>query len=325
MPYRAEEVDGMSEREQKSKQDLGQRLATYQGLAHSPVWAMSLLTVSFLVFFCGFGPWVPEGIDRALQVLGFVGFAASIFLVVSLRASRKVELHQRGIVLCRGRQQKSISWEQIREIYGSPIYRRHLPWSNPAEPIRWSYRLVCRDGKRVRLAHFEGLRGLGHRIETELTKRLMPLVKDSFQAGYVIRFGRKLGVSDQGIHLGITCIPWHQIADVAVDEIDYVRIAKADNRVTWIRVPSWQVSNLQLLAKLLDSIRENMANVLDEGRLKHDEFGVIVNSDLRVDPGHDVNDLLAQGYDLEEIREVMDGERTVEELYPRHHRPRYPR
>lgn len=323
----------MSERKKNITRELGQRIATYHGRrrARGVVWFLLALGVSIFLLGSvdGFPGTLnfPATLNRFFQVLGFCSFASGLIFLVRWRVPYKVQLHQQGCAICHGRRKQTVLWDELREMYQSPTYFRYrIPWtSTNLPPVRWSYRLVCEDGRVIRLAHLEGIRGLAHRIEHELTQRLYPAANDSLQTGFIVRFGRKLGLSDQGLYLGATCIPWHQIVDVSVDEYGYVHIARAHEHISSVQVPASQVSNLQLFSRLLESVRDDITNVTKQSGMQVDEFGVMVDTELRTDSGHDVNDLLDQGYDLEEIREVLDGERTVDELYPRHGRPRYPR
>jgi len=314
----------MSERKKNRARELGQRIATYQRRRRSQGVVWLLLALGFSIFLLGSGDWFPATFNRVFQVLGFCGFACGLIFLVRWRVPYKVQLHQQGFVICHGHRKQTVMWDELREMYQSPTYSRYrIPWTSAnLPPVRWSYRFVCDDGRVIRLSHLEGIRGLAHRIEHVLTQRLYPSANDSLQTGFIVRFGRKLGLSEQGLYLGATCIPWHQIVDVSVDEYGFVHIARTHNHISSFQVPASQVSNLQLFSQLLESVRDDIRNATNQHGMQVDEFGVMVDTELRTDSSHDVNDLLDQGYDLEEIREVFDGERTVDELYPR---PRYPR
>ncbi len=55
--------------------------------------------------------------------------------------------------------------------------------------------------------------------------------------------------------MGFKCLSWHDVADITVDEADYVRVARAGHAVRWVRIPVSQVANSHVLAELLDIIR----------------------------------------------------------------------
>ena len=155
----------------------------------------------------------------------------------------------------------------------------------------------------------------------------MPRVVQSFESGYVVRFGRRIAVSDEGVHLGFKYVSWHEVADITVDEADYVRVARAGQAVRWIRIPVSQVANAHVLAELLDLIRDKKARAFESDEPLADDADPYKIAERRFDVGHDVGDLVSQGYDVEDIREVISGECTLEELIARgpRRRPRHPR
>jgi hypothetical protein len=238
-----------------------------------------------------------------------------------------VDLYQKGLHWTHGRRQAVVLWDEIRELYQTPVYRRLSLLSRDSAPHDWSYRLVCRDGRKLHLGRYDGIRGLGRRMQRETSRRMMPLVVDSFQAGYIVRFGRRLAVSDEGVHLGIKCLSWHAIADITVDEADFVRVARAGHAVRWVRIPVSQVANAHVLAELLDMIRDSTARVFNLDRVDGADGGSYRLAETRFDLTHELGDLVAQGFDVEDIREVISGECTIEELIARgpRKRPRHPR
>ena len=317
----------MSDRQTNTEIRLGQRIASYHPIDPSPLATLILGGVSLVIFMLGVSGWLSDWPSRWLLVGGLAGLVFTILSLFRRHVVRRIDLHQQGILWRKGGRRAVVLWDEICELYQIPVYRRLPPATRNSSPTAWSYRVVCRDGRRLHLAGYEGLRGLGRHMQRETLQRIMPKVIESFQAGYIVRFGRRVAVSDEGLHLGFKCLSWHAIADIIVDEDDAIRVARAGHGVRWVRIPVSQVANVHILARLLDMIRDMTARMFDRDGPLLDDSGPYLQSETRFDFGHELSDLVSQGYDLEDIREVMDGRYTIEELIARgpRKRPRYPR
>ena len=316
----------MSDRRTNFEILLGRRIASYHPVDPSPVTLLAVAAVSIFALIVGLAGWMADWPSRWLLVGGLAGCVFSALTLIRRRTIRRVDLYQKGIHWTKGRRSIAVLWDDVRELYQIPIYPPLAFLSRDSAPCGWSYRLVCRDGRKLHLAGYDGIHGLGRRMQRETSRRIMPLVLESFQAGYVVRFGRRVAVSDEGVHLGFKCLPWHDVADITVDEADYVRVARTGHTVRWVRIPVSQVANAHVLAELLDIIRDTTARAFDR-RLDEEQSDTYPLLERRFDLGHDLGDLAAQGYDVEDIREVINGESTIEELMARgpSRRPRHPR
>ena len=317
----------MSDRRTNSEILLGRRIASYHPVDPSPAMLLALGGVSICSLLLGITGWLSDWPSRWLLVAGLVGLLFSAMALRRRRTERRIDLYQRGICLTKGRRHAIVLWDDVRELYQIPIYRPLAFLSRDSAPCGWSYRLFCRDGRKLHLSGYDGIHGLGRRMQRETSRRMMPLAIDSFQAGYVVRFGRRVAISDEGVHLGFKCHSWHEVADITVDEADYVRVARAGHAVRWVRIPVSQVANAHVLAKLLDMIRDTTARSFELNRTLEEETESYPMPERRFDLGHDLGELASQGYDVEDIREVISGESTIEELMARgpRRRPRHPR
>ncbi|MDG2382675.1 MAG: hypothetical protein P8N76_13480 [Pirellulaceae bacterium] len=323
----------MSDRLDKSNLEFGQRIATYHGIRRTRLGPLMAAIVSAFAWVAGLSGQFSNPLSRLLLVVGFCSSALALVLLQRNRIPRKVDLHQQGLLITTGGHSNFFVWNQMRELYQAPVYGWHwLPFSKltSAEPTHWTYRIVSRNGHRLRLDRYEGIRGLGRRIEDELSKRLLPLIKDSYDAGYMVRFGRRLVISSEGIQIGVRHLSWHQVADISIDEKNYVKIAELNRNIGWIRIPVGQVANLKVLVTLIDTICRSQTNGHRKRAPQFDEFGVEINPKPRIDGDQNLGNLIDAGYHGDETRESQDESSVHEEQLDHHkssnnHRPKYPR
>ena len=303
----------MSDRLDKSNLEFGQRIATYHGISRPWLSLVTAAILSAIAWIAGLSGQFNSPLSRLLLVAAFCSTALVLVLLQRSRVARKVDLHQKGLLITDGSQSNFFAWNQMRELYQPPVYswgsyvRGWLPFSKlePAEPISWTYRIVCRNGQIIRLHHYEGIRGLGRRIEDELFKRLMPLIKDSYDAGYMVRFGRRLVMGSEGIQSGARYLGWNQVADISIDEKSEVKIAELNQNVSWIRIPIRQVANLKILITLLDTIPRSVKKEPRHQAPQFDEFGVMIDTEPQFDSNHNLGNLIDAGSQGEETLSLI--------------------
>ncbi|MCA9197516.1 MAG: hypothetical protein KDA87_08265 [Planctomycetales bacterium] len=239
---------------------------------------------------------------------------------------QSVTLYQDGICL-EGWQPVCIPWDQLKEVYQVPVHSTNL--FRMEEVLNWMYVLVHHEGHRIRLLGFDGIRGLGYRLQDELSNRYLEGMKTSFEAGRLLRFGKKLAISNEGLHVGMRIFGWHEVNDILIDESEDIRISYEDTRARTIRIAVGSVANLHLFIGILDWIQEHQPKSREHSdRFWEDSraFGLIDEDDTLA-TARDPKDLLVQGFEWDEIDDVMRGDCTIEELLARgpRQRPRRPR
>ncbi len=235
-----------------------------------------------------------------------------------------IDLYQRGLIWIRGRRRQTVYWSDIREVYRvrGGAGRR---WGSKR---RWHCRLVRHRGRTLRLDRIEGLGSLSTRIQSQVTRCQLPSARETLRAGHPIRFGSRLTLSREGLQVDRQFLPWHAVREIALDEGRGLRIRSSSDRPHVIHLSASEVPNLELLGSLLEEIRKQITSSRSsDNRAVELEADTLVPSEGERDPGSDPSDLLLAGYDWEDIRTVLQGECSLDELLSRgpRRRPRHPR
>lgn len=308
----------MSDEDARIRLPLGKRIASHHARPVSSFtylgWLALTLALAAIVF-------RSFGLDGALIAACLTlswALAASIY-----RRKRCVDLHQNGIELRHGGQHRWLLWNQLHEIYQTPLHDALSLRSRDRAPKKWMYRLVSRDGRSIRLHDLESLRELGTRIQEQFKRRHLPVALDAFRAGYNVRFGKHLSVSQEGIYFGSRLIAWEQIREITIDEAHEIQVLRVGDRNPKLRLSSSVVPNLLVLDGILRATQETSSSGeydLDQPSFLNEDMGSTL---LERDP----SELLNQGYDWEEINQVRSGQLSIDELLTRGpgYRPRRPR
>lgn len=228
---------------------LGKRLASYHGVAPSPLKIVIFSSLALLVWLQLASPWLN---DVWLGLLGLIGLAFLFGGCVWLYQPRRIELHQHGLEYVMWGRPRRLYWNQLSEIYQQRLYRASMARDDSQD---WLFLLVCRDGSRMRLHHLEGMRDLGRRIEQQFSTRHLPMVISAFCTGYTIRFGRRLAINTDGLHDRRRFVAWHEISEIALGINDELRITCFNDEHPVIRIPCRQIANLRILDGLLEAMR----------------------------------------------------------------------
>ncbi len=238
----------MSAHRTKRPVPLGKRVATYRSLPPTPLTLGAWFGVSlWVVLQTGYLIWGVRSLWSATVLM--LPMAVGVAWV--LRVPRRVDLYQNGLDYRVGRRHRYLFWNQIYEVYQTPLYALHRSCDAPQFPDAWMYRLVRRDGSTLRLYRLESIRTLGQRIQDQVTRRHLPLALDAFHAGYSIRFGRHLAVSLDGLRIGRHRLTWHGIAEISIDETRELRVTLRDQPDTSYQLAIRRVPNLALLDGIL--------------------------------------------------------------------------
>jgi hypothetical protein len=245
----------------------------------------------------------------------------------------RLDLYQGGLALRSRWHSRWIAWSELTEVYQIPLqvgwHRRSVPRGEADSRVVWRFRLVDRHRRTVSLFGWQDLQRVGERIQQEVTRRAWPRIEQDYRRGQRIRFGRRLAVSREGVHLGVDLLNWRCIAQAKVDPVDGLHIVPIHVcRPAW-HVPAHRIANLPLLSSLLEFARptasppQDGSERLPEAINDRDEAAHLSGTVADTD----VSQLLLEGFDWEDIGALLRGECSVEELQARGpvRRPRYPR
>jgi hypothetical protein len=239
---------------------------------------------------------------------------------------RRLDLYQHGIDYCVAGRHRHVLWHQIAEIYQLPLQLPHGQERSHTGSSSWMYRLVCRDGRVLRLYNLEGIRSLALRIQKQVARRQVPLALDAFRTGYAVRFGRWLAVSLDGIHVGRRFVPWHDISEITLDESRDFEVMRLGNGAPALRIPTARVANLFVLDEVLQAAR-GQSQVADEELdiaqlrdvFREDARSIIAGESDGPDP------LVSEGWSSSPGDEGTDDARWPDLMRALSHRPRQPR
>ena len=238
-----------------------------------------------------------------------------------------VHLHQHGFFVERRRHVYSFLWPEISEIYLLPLRKQK---KGRRGKQRWKLKICTIDGQKLKLQGFEGIESLGRRVHQMMVKRLLARFTAAYQRGSWVQFGRKVSLSNLGIHLGVKTICWSDISDISVDPVDGVRVYCGPHAKLTTHLPVSSVANLDLFSQLLDWIE---ANHQERHEQEYETEGELLDrraigvSDQFSGSEYDVNDLIRNGFEWEEINDVISGQCSIEDLLDRgpRRRHRYPK
>lgn len=259
------------------------------------------------------------------ETIALIGSAASTTVAFLYlfgfyqRQGQAVHLYQHGMIFTRRRKTQVILWPEIGEIYDISI-------GKPNSQDRL-LKLQLIDGQRIRLKGFEGIRSLSRRINNVLAARLSDRIREVVSSGSWVRFGSKLAISSHGLQVGLKVLSWNEINQIEFDPDRGIQVRLNTGNAWSLRVPKSQIANMQLLESLLDWIRVT-PSLSDELEYQvEDERASAVSEQFETTIDADPNDLLREGYEWDEIEDVMQGECTMDDLLSRgpRKRPRNPK
>jgi hypothetical protein len=174
-----------------------------------------------------------------------------LFALAYYHKHRRVDVYMNGFVFTGWRRSLTFPWDDVREVYISPVYRRSRGYS---QIVNWTYSVHGQDGKNVKISGLEGMDDLGQIIQIEVGRRLLPQAMAAYQAGNDVRFGPKLSLSQKGVRVGKKLLLWPDVADVNLNRDYTVMIRQKGKRMLWKRMSSGKVANPMVLKALLDRI-----------------------------------------------------------------------
>ncbi len=172
--------------------------------------------------------------------------------------SRQVDVYAEGFVFTDWFRSLAFRWDDVTEVYASPIYRNTTRGYRSNRIASWLYVVHRNDGKKVRITGMTSVKALGKTIQSEVSRRLLPQVVDAYQAGDDVRFGPRLGLSQQGVRVGAKSLPWSQVARMKLDQDNVVTILQKGKRMPWKRISSAKVANPLMLETMLNKIANSL-------------------------------------------------------------------
>ena len=184
--------------------------------------------------------------------------AVILFVLYYHHKHRQVDVYADGFVFTDWLKSLAFRWDDVTEVYASPVYRNTARGYRSDRIASWIYVVHRNDGKKVRITGLEGVGGLGKIIQSEVSKRMLPQVVDAYQAGSDVRFGPQLSLSQQGICVGGKLLPWANVGRVKLDQYNAVIILQKGKRMPWKRISSDKVANSLLLETTLNKIANSL-------------------------------------------------------------------
>lgn len=307
--------------------DLGTLKADYE---NNPAHAGDLL--GFIILF------IPAGVivlvmglmqDRARNSLPIIGgglllLALGVKLYFDFRGRLTVSaaVYEDGFAFTDRRNRRILCrWNDVTEVYETVIYRsRRL-----THPRWWQYTVHRNGGEPIRLDNaIMGIKNLGAAIQNEVDKRLLPQAIEAYKTGQTMMFGPRIGLNRQGIVFSGKLLTWEQVVEIKFGQLGSLQIKLKDQRGTWKIIPHPKIANFPTLRAMIHRAVElnqpATSPIIHDPRQKLPAAtrpaGVEPGSigDLSTRLNYDVRELMMEGYRLDEIYGVLQGEYSLQEL-----------
>ena len=186
-----------------------------------------------------------------------MGFAlvALVGLISSWRSrGLRVSLYDLGLVYQRGRQEKTLLWDQILQIHTTAVRYglSSLVWG-----AQTTLELHTDDNRLVRLNHaLTDLSSLAETIKRNVYPNLLDEYRRDLNQGNAINFGPLL-LTLKGIQQGQRFIPWQDINQITLGRGSLLITPHEHDQGTKIRIPANQVPNVDLCVQLIEHLKIN--------------------------------------------------------------------
>jgi uncharacterized protein DUF6585 len=176
--------------------------------------------------------------------------------ILSLRRLRVSVLPDR-MEYIQGRKITVFLWHEIEAVY---LIQKDINMAYDRAPFYVIEYEVHRIGDEKVSLHYRLTRGtnLGHTIEREVTKHLLPRLIKRFHEGESVGFG-KIVINQQGLRLGTKTFPWREVQEVGYK----IEIGSRDRWVIWLSTrdgkridvgSTYDTPNVFLLPKIVNHI-----------------------------------------------------------------------
>lgn len=255
----------------------------------------------------------------SIPVGGIVMLLIAVGLFWGYRAQMRarVEVYDKGLVAADwlGRR-SSFRWEEVTAVYEFIGYYQRS-W----RPIQWVYTAHTKDGQRVKLdMAYEKINNLGHMVQTETGKLLLPTVQETFRNGGTVSFGEQIAINARGFVAGGETLAWDDVDRIEVGKAANLTIHRKGQRIPWKLVMHNHIANFPTFQVFLhEAVKGTSAELaLEDSSFERSQPGgarpVGNIGTISAAIGYDVRELLMQGYTMPEIQRVVKGEITLVEL-----------
>jgi hypothetical protein len=177
-----------------------------------------------------------------------------LFVLYYHHKTRRVDVYTGGFTFADWRRSLAVRWDDVSEVYASPVYRQTTRGYRSDRIASWIYAIHTNGGERARLSGLAGMGELGKAIQARTSKRLLPQALAAYRAGDDVPFGPRLGLSQQGVRVGDRVLPWSNVAKVDLSQDNAVTIRQKGRRMPWKRVNGDKVANPMVLKALLSRV-----------------------------------------------------------------------
>ena len=168
-----------------------------------------------------------------------------------MRGGKVIEVYERGLARIQGKQVKLTRWDEIDAVWQRITRYYHNGRYTGTTNV---YTIQVKNGGRFSVTNiYKDIEALGQIIQSEVTKRLLPLLAHAYQSGQTINFG-KLSLNTQGLIFKDKQLPWNQIKDLKIER-GYISVKQEGGRwFNWAQVTADTVPNLFVFLALVDNI-----------------------------------------------------------------------
>jgi len=261
--------------------------------------------------------------DKLLIVgIGLIPLAVGgrIFVAFRGRLRASAEVYDDGFVFTDGRNRRiPCRWDEVTEVYEKIVYQdtrrmRHPKW--------WTYTVCLADGRRIKLDNaIEKVRNLGATVHEEVGKRLLPQALASYKAGETVTFGPKIALRRKGLVFGQDIVMWEDVSKIKFSRMKSVEIYK-DKRGAWKTIFHAKIANYPtfkaLLHQAVESNPPSAQPAIHDPGLRPSPSAPRSNiGETSARLGFDVRELLRDGYTMQDVQGILEGEYDVHELRKR--------
>ena len=304
---------------------MGKLQASYE---NNRAYAMDLLGFIILFGLAGLAALVAgfmqKRVPDKLLIMGIglipLAVGGRIYVAFRGRLRASAEVYDDGFVFTDGRNRRiPCRWDDVAEVYEKIVYQgtgriRHPKW--------WTYTICMADGQRVVLNNaIDKVRNLGATVHDEVGKRLLPQALETYQQGETVTFGPRIGLRRKGLVFGQDIAPWEDVSKIKFSRMKSVEIYK-DKRRAWKTIFHAKIANYPTFKALLHQAVESnppsaQPAIHDPGlrpspSAKRSNIG---ETSARL--GFDVRELLRDGYTMQDVQGILEGEYDVHELRKR--------
>ena len=186
-----------------------------------------------------------EGFGAATLALG--GY---LLLRMARDRGKKVLLSRKGFAVVQRGQRTVYHWKDVIAQYQS--ITEHY-YNGAYMRTTHVYTHECIGGERVVFNDsLKNVKKLGDAIAEEITARELPVVRQQYDAGELVSFG-KLGLSRKGLSYGTYFLPWREVRGVRIHE-GQISVSKKGKWLNWCTIGAASIPNLFVFLALVDEI-----------------------------------------------------------------------